>query len=266
MAKEIIKRSLKLSIAFIILYCSIIFTKIQIVSADACLTGFSATFTWWTNYEYYLQKADDYQKYTSWDQVKIQISWWDNRENLQYSYSCIPQEKGCSAIRSWDIPFSIKRILLDYDISITTWERCIHKIDARTYRQNFNDNNQIITVNLSNCYSSDTIPYQSKKQGTRKIWIKVRSWLNCESDIFSTDTVINYTHERPTIELNDYNSFSPSQNNQNEFTIHLIAKGAILPNGDIWKNHEIISGNLLEELNGILRFDSFSGRLITNQQ
>ena len=253
-----------------------------------CAPTLYPKFISWTYYTEYSNKKPWYNKYTSGTEssalVLIDIDW-DGYSNMSwYRYSYIQGKNYCkeltdwkpcsTAFRWWAIPWFCEILSWFLEANGTTNPKtCIAEEPSWTNWLPY-PNDNIFQINIADSDKwSDTIPYQSAYQWPRQIWIQVQdsSGTGRISAQVPTD-VINYTTEKPYIELAEDNNRkwwwkTIYTVNDNEFTIVLNANGADLENWLTWLNYNYYN-SLTNDYpiliqSGVLKFDMFNQWLLS---
>lgn len=257
-------------------------------SSNDCTPTLYPKFISWTYYTEYSDKERWYNKYTSGTEssalVLIDIDW-DGYSNMSwYRYSYIQGKNYCkeltdwkpcsTAFRWWAIPWFCEFLSWFLEANGTTNPKtCIAEEPSRTNWLPY-PNDNIFQINIADSDKwSDTIPYQSAYQWPRQIWIQVQdsSGTGRTSAQVATD-IINYTTERPYIELAEDNNRkwwwkTIYTVNDNEFTIVLSANGANLENWLSWLNYNYYN-SLTNDYpiliqSGVLKLDIFNQWLLS---
>lgn len=246
---------------------------------DECKPELTTTFVWWDRFIEYnennvgdgltlpsITNATETRKFTSWSNVEANVHITKNVAQIsRFRYSCIGTEyvycdkldtrSPCSNLSTdyYDICSSRSDFINNWGYTPQKCDDWHIKSSWKPTRISWNgrDVDQSFRMDLeSDCSISNQIPYQSKYEWKRQLWIEMEDveghvghWL-VEANSWQR---VLYSIERPYIvswhiDSSIYAS-TITGTNQPSFTVNVTAVGATLPQWEIWDDENALNSN-----------------------
>jgi len=203
-------------------------------------------------------------KYTSWVQVTVKLNAEWISEIVGYKASCIRQQEYCTKLIEWEPKCDWDAFCNNLYTFIEDWKLLWNEVKICDNSKKGWPNNRIDYPNTdeflrnlqtsSGCEYVEDVPYWSRDQGQRKIWVEVIDEDGNKSNVTETSIPVNYTTESPTLkwtyeknyeEITYYWMFQTVEKkntiqyaNQASFTTTVKANWATLNNWEVWLNYE----------------------------